>query len=100
MLKRKSIFPTVVTTKQELKMAIQRKDPNIIIRGDLVKDLKCIKRLKSISDGKGVLAAFGAVEISVLILSGAVSVAIIIGILSGYNVEFRMGDTEIKLTAK
>lgn len=98
---------------------MKRKEPYIEVQGELVKKLSWMHRLSS-ADRRRYLNAISsmtksdsvsAVSASVLggaaaakvigyILAGAVSAALIIGILKGYDVEIEAGGLKAKITAK
>lgn len=118
----------IIYTKDELKTAIANKEPEIIVGGDLAKKLKwmtklSVKKVGLLIGALGILgssavftggtslvatssfvATSGAVEgivgkeIAEIIFCSGLSVAIILSVLKGYNVEIEAN--KIKLTVK
>ena len=108
--KKNSINKVVVSSKEELKTAIKRKEPYIEVQGDLAKKMKWMGKLSSVKiaaiialltslaavPGGGVLTvsaltAGGVVEaaeanVAIYVIS-ILGIATIIGIFRGYNVE-------------
>lgn len=115
-----------IYTKEELKKAISNKEPEIIVGGDLAKQLKWIAKLSvvkiglliaalgslAIATGGTSIAATGVAsltatsgvadivgeEIAMIIFCSGLSIAIILSILKGYNVEIE--GNKVKLTTK
>ena len=108
--KKNSINKVVVSSKEELKTAIKRKNPYIEVQGDLAKKMKWMGKLSSAKiaaiialltplaavPGGGVLTvtaltAGGVVEAAeanvVIYVISILGIATIIGIFRGYNVE-------------
>ena len=113
--KKNSINKVVVSSKEELKTAIKRKEPYIEVQGDLAKKMKWMGKLSSVKiaaiialltslaavPGGGVLtvsveAAEANVAIYVISILG---IATIIGIFRGYNVEVETGKVSLRLKA-
>ena len=113
----------IVTTKKELNAAIKKKEPRIEVQGDLVKQIKWMKKLSPVKTAAllaflatavipnpaapisalvsvPTLAAITGKDIAIIILAGGLSVSVIISILKGYNLELVNGDTSILLTKK
>ena len=112
--KKNSINKVVVSSKEELKTAIKRKEPYIEVQGDLAKKMKWMGKLSSVKiaaiialltslaavPGGGVLTvsaltAGGVVEaaeanVAIYVIS-ILGIATIIGIFRGYNVEVETG---------
>ena len=108
--KKNNINKVVVSSKEELKTAIKRKEPYIEVQGDLAKKMKWMGKLSSVKiaaiialltslaavPGGGVLTvsaltAGGVVEaaevnVAIYVIS-ILGIATIIGIFRGYNVE-------------
>lgn len=95
---------TIVTTKEQLKAAVNRKDSCIEVRGDLAKKMNWIAKLSkkkaaliiaaltgaamAIPVTGGVsLAAAGAMSTEVVALVTALGVAVVVAILNGYSVK-------------
>lgn len=121
--KKKGSNKVVVSTKEELKAAVKRKEPYIEVQGDLAKKMKWMGKL-SPAKAAGMVAllvplmltpAGGAAvsaqlfaangiigvtegNIAVCII-GVLGIATIIGILKGYNVEVEAGQVSLKLKA-
>lgn len=121
-----------IYTKEELKKAISNKEPEIIVGGDLAKQLKWIAKLSvvkigllivalgslaiatggtsiaatgvaSLTAASGIAATSGVAdivgeEIAMIIFCSGLSIAIILSILKGYNVEIE--GNKVKLTIK
>ncbi len=101
---------TVVHTKEELKRAVKRKDTYISVQGDLARKIKWMTKLSSakVVSLIGVLSTISIVgspvagttaaaianitgkEIAAIILSGGISISLIMGILKGYIVEMEV----------
>ena len=120
--KKNSINKVVVSSKEELKTAIKRKEPYIEVQGDLAKKMKWMGKLSSVKiaaiialltslaavPGGGVLTvsaltAGGVVEaaeanVAIYVIS-ILGIATIIGILRGYNVEVETGKVSLRLKA-
>ena len=107
----------VVYTKRELQHAIKRKEPNIEVGGELAQKLKWITKISPAkivaligflssavipnpTSGVSALTATGIVgtDVACIIFTSGISIAIILAVLRGYNVEVA-GD-RVKLTAK
>ena len=119
--KKNSINKVVVSSKEELKTAIKRKEPYIEVQGDLAKKMKWMGKLSSVKiaaialltslaavPGGGVLTvsaltAGGVVEaaeanVAIYVIS-ILGIATIIGIFRGYNVEVETGKVSLRLKA-
>ena len=122
-LKKEKENVTIVTTREQLKAAVNRKDTCIEIRGELVGKMKWMAKLSGkkiaiiitcltasvavpamtpaagiaalVAAGMGVAEASFA--ISVIVLLGVVSV---VGIFKNYDVELSTGGISLRLTAK
>lgn len=109
----------IVTTKEELEAAVNRKEPYIEVQGELVKKLRWMNKLSSanrrrylnsISSMKAsnlvsavstsTMGGIVTAEVIGYILAGAVSATLIIGILKGYDVEIEVGGLKAKLWKK
>ena len=113
----------IVKTKQELDVAVKKKEPYIEVQGELVKKMKWMKRLSlpqktdlvtllkraGIQNGTSVIpsetlkssvAAITGTQIALIIISGGLSITLIVAVLCGYNVEIQDGDKSILLTKK
>ena len=117
--KKNSINKVVVSSKEELKTAIKRKEPYIEVQGDLAKKMKWMGKLSSVKiaaiialltslaavPGGGVLTvsaltAGGVAEANVAIyVISILGIATIIGIFRGYNVEVETGKVSLRLKA-
>ena len=119
--KKNSINKVVVSSKEELKTAIKRKEP-YEVQGDLAKKMKWMGKLSSVKiaaiialltslaavPGGGVLTvsaltAGGVVEaaeanVAIYVIS-ILGIATIIGIFRGYNVEVETGKVSLRLKA-
>ena len=117
--KKNSINKVVVSSKEELKTAIKRKEPYIEVQGDLAKKMKWMGKLSSVKiaaiialltslaavPGGGVLTvsaltAGGVVEaaeanVAIYVIS-ILGIATIIGIFRGYNVEVETGKVSLR----
>ena len=89
--KKNSINKVVVSSKEELKTAIKRKEPYIEVQGDLAKKMKWMGKLSGVVE-----AAEANVAIYVISILG---IATIIGIFRGYNVEVETGKVSLRLKA-
>ncbi|MGX8176300.1 hypothetical protein ACWS7L_02285 [Exiguobacterium artemiae] len=99
---------TVLTIK-ELKVALANKEPRIVIRGKLAKQLKPLTKLNkqsasNIPTSQGALVASftlsgigTAVAITLIVTIGIVS---IVAMLKNYNMVLRSGDSELVLEKK
>lgn len=122
-LKKEKEAVTIVTTKEQLKAAVNRKDACIEIRGELVGKMKWMAKLSgkkiaiiitclttsvvvpTMTPAAGsaalVAAGMGAAEassaIGIIVLLGAV---VVVGIFKNYDVELSTGDISLRLTAK
>ena len=125
--KKNNINKVVVSSKEELKTAIKRKEPYIEVQGDLAKKMKWMGKLSSVKiaaiialltslaavPGGGVLTV-SALTVSALTAGGVVEaaeanvaiyvisilgIATIIGIFRGYNVEVETGKVSLRLKA-
>ena len=118
--KKNSINKVVVSSKEELKTAIKRKEPYIEVQGDLAKKMKWMGKLSSVKiaaiialltslaavPGGGVLTALTAggvveaaeVNVAIYVIS-ILGIATIIGIFRGYNVEVETGKVSLRLKA-
>lgn len=125
--KKNNINKVVVSSKEELKTAIKRKEPYIEVQGDLAKKMKWMGKLSSVKiaaiialltslaavPGGGVLTvraltvraltAGGVVEaaevnVAIYVIS-ILGIATIIGIFRGYNVEVETGKVSLRLKA-
>ena len=118
---KKSKHAVVVTTKEELEAAVKRKEPYIEVRGELVKKIKWMQRLSSANKAlllatlvsvaipisnpvsaltASTIAGIAGKEVAGYILTGAISVALVTGVLKGYDVEIEMGGFKGSLRAK
>ena len=119
--KKNSINKVVVSSKEELKTAIKRKEPYIEVQGDLAKKMKWMGKLSSVKIAAIIalltsLAAVpgGVLTVSALTAGGVVEaaeanvaiyvisilgIATIIGIFRGYNVEVETGKVSLRLKA-
>lgn len=114
---------TVVTTKKELNEAIKSKKPCIEVQGNLVKQIKWMKKLSPAKVGAlvtllasavipsplapisavasvPVITAITGAEIAGIIVAGGLSAVMILGVLKNYNMEIQKGDTSLILTRK
>lgn len=106
---------TVVTTKEQLKAAVNRKDSCIEVRGDLVKKMnwmvnlskKKIALIIAVLAGTvaaapataGVSLAVGAgVSTEILALTALLSAVVVIAILNDYNIEADVANRTLMLT--
>ena len=115
--KKNNINKVVVSSKEELKTAIKRKEPYIEVQGDLAKKMKWMGKLSSVKiaaiialltslaavPGGGALTAGGVVEaaevnVAIYVIS-ILGIATIIGIFRGYNVEVETGKVSLRLKA-
>ena len=118
--KKNNINKVVVSSKEELKTAIKRKEPYIEVQGDLAKKMKWMGKLSSVKIAAIIalltsLAAVpggGVLTVSALTAGGVVEaaeanvaiyvisiLATIIGIFRGYNVEVETGKVSLRLKA-
>ncbi len=121
--KKKGTNKIVVSTKEELKAAIKRKEPYIEVQGDLAKKMKWMGKLTPAkaagmaalltsvmlnpAGGAAVsaqlLVANGIMDVTAgniaVCIIGVLGIATIIGILKGYNVEVEAGQVSLKLKA-
>lgn len=116
---KKNKHAVVVTTKEELEAAVKRKEPYIEVRGELVKKIKWMQRLSSANKAlllatlasvaipnpvsavtASAIAGIAGKEVVGYFLTGAISVALVAGVLKGYDVEIEMGDFKADLRAK
>ena len=120
--KKNNINKVVVSSKEELKTAIKRKEPYIEVQGDLAKKMKWMGKLSSVKiaaiialltslaavPGGGVLTVSAltaggvveAAEVNVAIyVIRILGIATIIGIFRGYNVEVETGKVSLRLKA-
>lgn len=110
----------VVTTKEELKAAIKRKDPCIKVKGDLAKKLRWKKKLTpamvallipllataaipnpvapiSFAVSTAALTAITGEGVAAIIVASGLSVSLILAVIRGYDAEFKVGDNEVIL---
>lgn len=118
-LKKSKKCALVVTTKEELEAAVKRKESYIEVRGELVKKIKWMQRLSSANKAlllatlasvaipnpvsavtASAIAGIAGKEVAGYFLTGAISVALVAGVLKGYDVEIEMGDFKASLRAK
>lgn len=114
---------TVVKTKKELNEAVKMKKPCIEVQGNLVKQIKWMKKLlpakvaaliallasatipspiapiSAVATMPVVISITGA-EIAGIIFAGGLSATMILGVLKNYNMEVQKGDTSLILTTK
>lgn len=110
---------TIVTTKEQLKAAVNRKDTYIEIRGELAKKMNWMTKLSKkkialiVACLTGATVAAPATVGTSLVAAGAVSAAasvdvtsivimlggiVVIAILNNYDIEAGAGDMVLKLT--
>lgn len=122
-LKKEKENVTIVTTKEQLKAAVDRKDVCIEIRGELVGKMKWMAKLSSkkiaiiitclttsvvvpaMTPAAGsaafVAAGLGTTETaSVIGVIGILGAVAVVGIFKNYDVELSAGDISLRLTAK
>ena len=116
---KKSKHVVVVTTKEELEAAVKRKEPYIEVRGELVKKIKWMQRLLSANKAlllatlvsvaipnpvsavtASAIAGIASKEVAGYILTGAILVALVTGVLKGYDVKLEMGGFKGSFRAK
>ncbi len=113
---------TVVTTKEQLKAAINRKDACIEIKGELAGKMKWMAKLSSkkiaiiitclttsaivpaMTPAAGsaalVAAGMGAAEAaSAISIIGILGAVVVVGIFKNYDVELKVGSNSLRLTA-
>lgn len=109
----------VVETKKELEAAIKRNEKCIEVRGEMFDKLKWLRRLSPAkivalaflmattvipnpTSGASFVATAGIVgkEVATIIFSGAVSFALVFGIIKGYSIEIGAGDKSLRLISK
>lgn len=111
---------TVVTTKEQLKAAIKRKDACIEVQGELVMKMKWMAKLSpkkiaaiiacltaataastAVPPASPIVAAgIGALDAAAIIkIIEILGVVIVIAILKGYTVELKDGDKSLRLIA-
>lgn len=106
---------TVVTTKEQLKVAVNRKDSCIEVRGDLVKKMNWMAKLSKkkiaiviaaltgtiatapVTAGVS-LAAGTVVSTEVLVLTALLGTVVVIAILSDYSIEADVAKRTLRLT--
>lgn len=114
---------TVVTAKKELMEAVKMKKPCIEVKGDLVKQVKWMKKLTpaktadlitllaaatipspaapiSAVAGMAAVSSITGTGVAAIIFAGGLSAAMILGVLRNYNIEIQKGDTTLILTKK
>lgn len=94
---------TVVTTKEQLKAAVNRKDSYIEVQGDLAKKMNWMaklskKKIALIIAAVGVYFATGAEVSAASTLAALLGAAAVVAILKGYNVEADVVNGVIRLT--
>lgn len=106
---------TVVTTKEQLKAAVNRKDSYIEVRGDLAKKMNWMVNLSKkkialiIAALAGTVAAAPAtagvslaagtvVSTEVLVLTALLGTVVVIAILNDYSIEADVAKRTLKLT--
>lgn len=106
---------TVVTTKEQLKAAVNRKEAFIEVRGDLAKKMNWMAKLSkkktaiiiagltgaaiaAPATGGTSLAAAGVVSTEVMVLVTLLGGITVIAILNDYNIEADAGNGVLKLT--
>jgi len=109
---------TVVTTKEQLKAAVKRKDTCIEVQGELVKKMKWMAKLspKNIAAVIACLTAPVAVPIATPITASAtlataglgvaemtviagLGAIVVLAILKNYDIELKAGDKSLRLIA-
>lgn len=121
--KQKTENITVVTTKKDLNEAVKMKKPCIEVRGDLVRQIKWIKKLSPAKAAALIALLASAVipnpltpisaiatmpavavitgkDIAAIIFAGGLSATMILGVLRNYSIEAKVNDTSIILTKK
>lgn len=106
---------TVVTTKEQLKVAVNRKDSCIEVRGDLAKKMNWMAKLSKkkiaiviaaltgtiatapVTAGVS-LAAGTVVSTEVLVLTALLGTVVVIAILSDYSIEADVAKRTLRLT--
>lgn len=106
---------TVVTTKEQLKVAVNRKDSCIEVRGDLAKKMNWMAKLSKkniaiviaaltgtiatapVTAGVS-LAAGTVVSTEVLVLMALLGTVVVIAILSDYSIEADVAKRTLRLT--
>ena len=110
---------TIVSTKEELRKAVEGKAACIEIQGGLAEKMRWIGKLSSAKRrdlagalhmskavryntmvAESVVAPIAGKEIAMIILALGLSVALIIAILKDYDVEITLGETTIRLKRK
>lgn len=113
----------IVKTKQELDVAVKKKEPYIEVQGELVKKIKWMKILSPAKKDnlvtllrqagsknpaspisavvpKSDLGAVTGTEIALLIFASGLSISLVLSVLKGYDVTIENGDKSILLTRK
>lgn len=122
--KRMEINKVTVSSANELKAAVKKKEQNIEVTGELAKKLKWMVKLspKKITAIIGVLATVGATvpltggasalavapamtavtgtELATLILACSISVGVLVALLKDYDVEIGQGEMTVRFTKK
>ena len=112
---------TIVHTKEELKMAIKRRDPYIEVQGELSGKIKWMTNIPAKKVGAliGVLAALPVVggvvvgapvmevtaaiakvtgkDVATVILASGISISLIIAVLRDYNIEMEKNGAVLRL---
>lgn len=118
----------IIYTKDELKRAVHNKEPQIIVGGDLAQKLKCLAKLSPskivtiisilaagtaatianpVASGlfaaSSLTATTGAASgtgVAAIVLASGLSVALILAILKGYDIELNKAGDQVIFKAK
>lgn len=113
----------VVTTKEELKAAIKRKEPCIVVKGDLAKKLQWIRKLSpamlaslipllaaaaipspvaplSMAVSTAAVTAITGESLAAIILVCGISAPVLLAVMKDYDAHFKIGEFEFTLTKK